>query len=88
VHYKKTISILILSIFCYIAIPYPACYYFDSREDMGPATIYKFKKNDFYGISDCEEIKRKLVDVDKDVTVMWEDKEVATYKVQEVCPEN
>jgi hypothetical protein len=55
---------------------------------MGPATIYKFKKNDFYGISDCEEIKRKLVDVDKDVTVMWEDKEVATYKVQEVCPEN
>lgn len=87
---SKNLIILVISVFCYITIPYPACYHLASEEDRGEEVVYTFKLNEFYGVDQCPEVKKKLVKVTKDITVIWGENESARsghYKVKDLCPE-
>ena len=76
---------LLLSLHCFISIPYPACYYFEQKKDLGTVVEISFRKNDFYG--ECTGEKGKLIDAKKDLRILFDGLEKRLIKVVEICPE-
>jgi hypothetical protein len=68
---------------CYLAVPYPYCYYLSSSGEDGSEVRLHFTRNTFF--SDCSQTKNVFLDTRKGVAVYFDGVLRDRYDNEDLC---